>query len=686
MANKRITELTDVGTPDGLDVLEIVDVSDTTDSPEGTSKKVLVSALSGGGGAVTSVNSDTGAVIVDLQSATDEGNETTNPIKVAELQLFNAPDGDYVKIYANENELIFDNLIDTSKSFTLDKGMLTSSRIYNLCNEGGFLNTITGKNSSFTAEIFSLYIANGTLTVTDPTSIIGHGYIVHVIGGTSTIGGVGYTTGDLVYRFYDGSSWISTNYNQDLQSVLTNGGTVIEGDNELYLDVVNGQLEFGTVGAVSSSFFKVNSDEDIIIANANNVSQKNASIQIDTDGNLELIQKNATNTFGTGITITEPTANRSITFKDESGTVALLSDIGGVGATQNARATRLELTGNISLPISVGGSVTVIDFDNTVFNVDPTVFTNNGAGTITCTLAGNYLVTTSIVLESPLASAITKSELGIRKNGTNIICATTDDTPIALGNNIRSLTTSTIINLSANDTLQAVVNLFGASATGQGLRLPSLFGTTATQVSNISIERLEVSEFDVDATPTDGSSNAVSSNGVFDALATKADKSRVEQVLRSKNNGTYGSHTGNTTNTAIQTIAITGGEFEIGDWMNLMFDFTKVGTAGTATVRFYAGTLGTTSDPLIASLFLTSTVLDAGFSRERFQFKTGNILSGISSGYTTQVFDMVVSTLTKTSTSLTPSSDWILTVAVQLGNSGDTVSCEGYTISKINSF
>jgi hypothetical protein len=521
---------------------------------------VINSSGGGGGGAVTSVNSDTGAVIVDLESVLTEGNR---PIKrlndfapyefIAEDKgkfLINADgenatlnadifeEGDTLLIIAESADIqILQGVgVDLKgnggvpSDFTLRIGemaVLTNDNANNWWVN--IIPQITSQTipqtTSFTAEIDLRYTANGTLTVTDPTPVTNKGYIVHVIGGTSTIGGVGYTTGDLVYRYYDGSSWISKNYNQDLQSVLTNGGTVIEGDNELYLDVVNGQLEFGTVGAVSSSFFKVNSDEDIIIANANNVSQKNASIQIDTDGNLELIQKNATNTFGTGITITEPTANRSITFKDESGTVALLSDIGGVGATQNARATRLELTGNISLPISVGGSVTVIDFDNTVFNVDPTVFTNNGAGTITCTLAGNYLVTTSIVLESPLASAITKSELGIRKNGTNIICATTDDTPIALGNNIRSLTTSTIINLSANDTLQAVVNLFGASATGQGLRLPSLFGTTATQVSNISIERLEVSEFDVDATPTDGSSNAVSSNGVFDALATKVSKS-----------------------------------------------------------------------------------------------------------------------------------------------------------------
>jgi len=79
MANKRITELGDIGTPSGSDVLEIVDVSDTTDSPEGTSKKVLVSALSGGGGAVSSVNGDTGAVVVDLESVLTEGDR---PIKL----------------------------------------------------------------------------------------------------------------------------------------------------------------------------------------------------------------------------------------------------------------------------------------------------------------------------------------------------------------------------------------------------------------------------------------------------------------------------------------------------------------------------------------------------------------------------------------------------------------------------
>jgi hypothetical protein len=164
------------------------------------------------------------------------------------------------------------------------------------------------------------------------------------------------------------------------------------------------------------------------------------------------------------------------------------------------------------------------------------------------------------------------------------------------------------------------------------------------------------------------------------------DETKVEKIIRSKNNGTYGSHTGNTAETVIQTINISAGEFAIGDWMNLMADFTKTGTAGTATIRFRAGTNGTTSDALIASLFLNTTVLDAGFNRERFQFKTGNILSGVANNYTAQTFDIVASTIAKQSTSLTPSSSWILTITVQLSNSADTVACEGYVISKIKSF
>jgi hypothetical protein len=148
------------------------------------------------------------------------------------------------------------------------------------------------------------YTANGTLTVTDPTPVTNKGYIVHVIGGTSTIGGVGYATGDLVYRYYDGSSWISTNMNastsQDLQSVTDEGATTtnaIETGNIVATDVNGGDAPF--VGKYDS---------------------------VDGIGKI-IMQDTSTNNFHE-LRFNAPTsAIREIAFKDESGTVALISDV-----------------------------------------------------------------------------------------------------------------------------------------------------------------------------------------------------------------------------------------------------------------------------------------------------------------------------------------------------------------------
>ena len=68
MANKKITDLVDIGTPASGDLLEIVDIS------EGVSKRVAVSAL---GSTPT------------LQEVTDEGNTTTNAIEVSSITVGN---------------------------------------------------------------------------------------------------------------------------------------------------------------------------------------------------------------------------------------------------------------------------------------------------------------------------------------------------------------------------------------------------------------------------------------------------------------------------------------------------------------------------------------------------------------------------------------------------------------------
>lgn len=50
MPSKKVTDLSDIGTPASGDKILIVDVSDTTDSAAGTSKYALFSEFGGGGG------------------------------------------------------------------------------------------------------------------------------------------------------------------------------------------------------------------------------------------------------------------------------------------------------------------------------------------------------------------------------------------------------------------------------------------------------------------------------------------------------------------------------------------------------------------------------------------------------------------------------------------------------------
>lgn len=66
MAKKKFTELPAVTTPlDGTEIIAVVQ--------GGVSKKATIDDLPSGGGAVDSVNGQTGVVVVDLQSALDEG-------------------------------------------------------------------------------------------------------------------------------------------------------------------------------------------------------------------------------------------------------------------------------------------------------------------------------------------------------------------------------------------------------------------------------------------------------------------------------------------------------------------------------------------------------------------------------------------------------------------------------------
>jgi hypothetical protein len=175
-----------------------------------------------GASAVTSVNSDTGAVIVDLQSASDEGNVVEYGAETTFVKYQTSADV-FAQVASDEDGFVnfeVQQAVGEKTSYQTGAIKYTTGGVdYNLTYPAiqgqlgiGWVTMI----SNFTAVLNTPYSTNGTITVTDPTPSTNNGYIVHVIGGTSTIGGVGYTSGALVYRYYNGASWISTNMNNDI--------------------------------------------------------------------------------------------------------------------------------------------------------------------------------------------------------------------------------------------------------------------------------------------------------------------------------------------------------------------------------------------------------------------------------------------------------------------------------------
>jgi hypothetical protein len=111
-----------------------------------------------------------------------------------------------------DNQTVFSKWVSGVTKFLarLSYNNITANRSYNLLDESGDLPITTSKNANFTAVNSVFYTAIATLTVTDPTPVEGQGYIVFVRNGTTTIDGVGYTSGNLIYRFYQGGAWSST--------------------------------------------------------------------------------------------------------------------------------------------------------------------------------------------------------------------------------------------------------------------------------------------------------------------------------------------------------------------------------------------------------------------------------------------------------------------------------------------
>jgi hypothetical protein len=80
-------------------------------------------------------------------------------------------------------------------------------------------------SSSITAELDGVYHGTAAATYTDPTPADGRGYLVRVVNGTQTVGGIGYAvSGTLILRVYHSGAWL-TRVLRSPSGTITESGT-----------------------------------------------------------------------------------------------------------------------------------------------------------------------------------------------------------------------------------------------------------------------------------------------------------------------------------------------------------------------------------------------------------------------------------------------------------------------------
>jgi hypothetical protein len=127
-------------------------------------------------------------------------------------------------LYSNVGELISITLIGNDGTqnlytynvmpYQVGAGASWGSIIGTLANQTDLQTALNGKknidvviSSNTTASNDTNYSVVANATFTDPTPAEGKGYMVTVINGTATIGGVGYTVGQKVFRHFHSGSW-----------------------------------------------------------------------------------------------------------------------------------------------------------------------------------------------------------------------------------------------------------------------------------------------------------------------------------------------------------------------------------------------------------------------------------------------------------------------------------------------
>ena len=200
-------------------------------------------------------------------------------------------------------------------------------------------------------------------------------------------GQIRYNTSDSTFEGYDGANWGSLGGIKDVdQDTYITAEETADDDTLRFYTAGTERMTIGSTGDVNLAgnlIFEGATADDfettltVVDPTADRtITLPDATGNVITTGNLteitnlgvltgDIVFEGATDdAFETTLTVTDPTADRTITFQDASGTVALLSDISGGGS---ASFSTVNLTGDI-----VFEGATADDFETTLTVTDPT--------------------------------------------------------------------------------------------------------------------------------------------------------------------------------------------------------------------------------------------------------------------------------------------------------------------------
>lgn len=174
----------------------------------------------------------------------------------------------------------------------------------------------------------------------------------------------------------------------------------------------------------------------------------------------------------------------------------------------------------------------------------------------------------------------------------------------------------------------------------------------------------------IDATPTDGSNNAVSSNGVFDALASKQNALvyRPYRFLQTSQTA----HTGTNAETIIATATITANTFNSNDIIKMLYRFSKPSGIAGGIFQIRINTSNTLSGSVVIFSGTFNNITRQGLIERNFDLYGGNLYG--FNFVSTSITDVISGTTTLSSTPFNTANILYVFFTLGLTNSADSVT------------